>query len=493
MADFPISKLQSLNAKINSPRWVVPVLPEQELESLLNYTIKLTIAGIDQDCEACIRFYRDEMTTSFTKILSDDAVSSWKINIHNNILILCGKLLQLCALHMKADNSYLLELLAIVFDPENKFHSHNAQNAARQSELVSLHGSMVESKCNQFARSPLEPRAPKGWLVDLINTFGQFGGFEYLLERFNLGFALFKNQQPRNEKSIETSQSSIECTLSKNTLFKQNPTAVADDTEISDSEIQMETNKLLSLPIIHMLLRPFGQCQEFLTQNTIETYFQPLWKPLIEVLNNLSDEELKRDAKLEGKNDFINSILKSSRLLIGRSEGAENLIKELEMCRLKVILRVLQISSFNGKMNALNEINKVLSYVCYYPPKQSDEDFDLLTAEKMANWIKETDVLGIVLKDSLHQPQYVEKLEKIMRFLIKEKALTLDDLANVWRAQAGKHEAIVKNVHDLLAKLAWDFSTEQLDYLFDCFQVYIIKLFLKLIINIYLNIFSRLA
>lgn len=39
----------------------------------------------------------------------------------------------------------------------------------------------------------------------------------------------------------------------------------------------------------------------------------------------------------------------------------------------------------------------------------------------------------------------------------------------VW--QAGKHEAIVKNVHDLLAKLAWDFSPEQLDHLFDCFKV----------------------
>lgn len=29
----------------------------------------------------------------------------------------------------------------------------------------------------------------------------------------------------------------------------------------------------------------------------------------------------------------------------------------------------------------------------------------------------------------------------------------------------------MKNVHDLLAKLAWDFSPEQLDHLFDCFKV----------------------
>lgn len=79
--------------------------------------------------------------------------------------------------------------------------------------------------------------------------------------------------------------------------------------------------------------------------------------------------------------------------------------------------------------------------------------------------------MQIVLADSLHQPQYVEKLEKILRFVIKEKALTLEDLDRVWASQAGKHEAIVKNVHDLLAKLAWDFSPEQLDHLFECFQV----------------------
>ena len=41
---------------------------------------------------------------------------------------------------------------------------------------------------------------------------------------------------------------------------------------------------------------------------------------------------------------------------------------------------------------------------------------DFLTADRMALWLKENRVLQIVLKDSLHQPQYVEKLEKVIRF-----------------------------------------------------------------------------
>ncbi|XP_070500116.1 probable ubiquitin carboxyl-terminal hydrolase FAF isoform X3 [Chironomus tepperi] len=480
IANFPVAKLHSLNSKINSPRWVVPVLPDQELECLLNYAIKLSQAGVDYECEPCVRFYRDGLTVSFTKILTDDAVSSWKLNIHNNILMLCGKLLHLCALHMKIDNSCLLDLLAIVLDADNKFHTHNA---ARQSELFSVQGASVEGLWgtlldNQtFAKSPTEPRQARGWLVDLINRFGQFGGFDNFLERFNSGIALMiKNKSPTTtEELADIPQTSSGCTssisLSEEASKMKTSTISSSGTNSTSTSLLLEENSKLTLPVIHLLLRPFAQCHELLTQKTIEKYFQPIWEPLIEILDNLSDDELKRDAKLEGKNDLVNGIIKSSRLLMSHSPNAENLIKDLEMCRLKIILRVLQISSFNGKMNALNEINKLLSYVCYYPHRQqSDDEVDTLTAEKMAKWIKETDVLGIVLKDSLHQPQYVEKLEKILRFLIKEKTLTLDDLAAVWRSQAGKHEAIVKNVHDLLAKLAWDFNAEQLDYLFECFQ-----------------------
>ena len=49
----------------------------------------------------------------------------------------------------------------------------------------------------------------------------------------------------------------------------------------------------------------------------------------------------------------------------------------------------------------------------------------------MAAWVKENKVIKIVLRDNLHQPQYVEKLEKMIRFVIKEKALSLSDLDDI--------------------------------------------------------------
>ncbi|XP_045433076.1 probable ubiquitin carboxyl-terminal hydrolase FAF-X isoform X7 [Pipistrellus kuhlii] len=255
-----------------------------------------------------------------------------------------------------------------------------------------------------------------GWLVDLINKFGSLNGFQILHDRFINGSAL-------------------------------------------------------NVQIITALIKPFGQCYEFLSQYTVKKYFIPVIEVVTQFLENLNDEELKKEAKSETKNDALSMIIKSLKNLASRIPEQDETVKNLEILRLKTILRLLQISSFNGKMNALNEINKVISSVSYYTHRHGNpEEEEWLTAERMAEWIQQHNILSIVLRDNLHQPQYVEKLEKILRFVIKEDALTLQDLDNIWAAQAGKHEAIVKNVHDLLAKLAWDFSPEQLDHLFDCFK-----------------------
>lgn len=45
ISSFPVEKLASLNAKISNSRWVVPVLPSQELDCLLDAAIQLSIAG----------------------------------------------------------------------------------------------------------------------------------------------------------------------------------------------------------------------------------------------------------------------------------------------------------------------------------------------------------------------------------------------------------------------------------------------------------------
>ncbi|XP_013915738.1 PREDICTED: probable ubiquitin carboxyl-terminal hydrolase FAF-X [Thamnophis sirtalis] len=408
---FPHTDLAKLDDMINRPRWVVPVLPKGELEVLLEAAIELSKKGLDVKSEACQRFFRDGLTISFTKILTDEAVSGWKFEIHRCIINNTHRLVELCVAKLAQDWFPLLELLAMALNPHCKFHLYNG---TRPSETVPAGAQLAEDEL--YARPP-DPRSPKGWLVDLINKFGTLNGFQILHDRFMSGSAL-------------------------------------------------------NVQIIAALIKPFGQCYEFLTLHTVKKYFLPIIEMVPQFLENLTDDELKKEAKNEAKNDALSMIIKSLKNLASRVPGQEETVKNLEIFRLKMILRLLQISSFNGKMNALNEVNKVISSVSYYTHRHGNpEEEEWLTAERMAEWIQQNNILSIVLRDSLHQPQYVEKLEKILRFVIKEKALTLQDLDNIWAAQAGKHEAIVKNVHDLLAKLAWDFSPEQLDHLFDCFKV----------------------
>lgn len=82
---FPKAELNRLDDMINRPRWVIPVLPKSELEVLLNASIEFATADHDDTDELCQRFYREGLTISFTKILTDDAVNGWKPEIHVSI------------------------------------------------------------------------------------------------------------------------------------------------------------------------------------------------------------------------------------------------------------------------------------------------------------------------------------------------------------------------------------------------------------------------
>ncbi|MCL4118407.1 UNVERIFIED_CONTAM: hypothetical protein GTU68_037863 [Idotea baltica] len=352
---------------IHCQRWVVPVLPKCELEILLDASIQLCSRGLDTRSEACQRFFREGLTISFTKILTDEAVNSWKFEIHKCILKNCEKLLELVVVKLPHDWFPLLDLLAMVLNPSSKFHSFNS---SRPCEAGGQGGSQAPE--GEIYAKPPDPRNPRGWLVDLINLFGKLGGFQLLLERF-------------------------------------------------------QGDKNLTVAVVCALLRPFGLSYEMLSIPTIEKYFMPIIEIVPTFLENLTDEELKKEAKNEAKNDALSTIIKAIKCLVSRIPSQQETAKSLEIFRLKIILRLLQISSFNGKMNALNEVNKVIANVSYHPHRHvQPEEEEWLTAERMAEWIKDNRVLQIVLRDSLHQPQYVEKLEKIIRFIIKEKALTLE-------------------------------------------------------------------
>lgn len=128
------------------------------------------------------------------------------------------------------------------------------------------------------------PLPTQGWLVDLINRFGSLGGFSLLLERFRSGRAL-------------------------------------------------------SVPLMAALIRPLGLCHSLLTVSTVERFLLPLVSLVPSLLERLTDDELKREAKNETKNDALSAIVKALRCLAARVPHQEDTVKALEMFRLRMILR----------------------------------------------------------------------------------------------------------------------------------------------------------
>ena len=52
-----------------------------KVELLLLFSLSLSLSGRDMNSEPCQRFFREGLTTSFIRILTDDAVSTWKPDI----------------------------------------------------------------------------------------------------------------------------------------------------------------------------------------------------------------------------------------------------------------------------------------------------------------------------------------------------------------------------------------------------------------------------
>ena len=74
---------------------------------------------------------------------------------------------------------------------------------------------------DELSARPPDARVPKGWLVDLVNQFGQANGFQILMERFS-------------------------------------------------------ENSALSVPVVAAMIKPFGLCYEVLTPHTVQKYFMPI-------------------------------------------------------------------------------------------------------------------------------------------------------------------------------------------------------------------------
>lgn len=122
----------------------------------------------------------------------------------------------------------------------SRFHT---VNAIRISETVPPGSDIPDEEL--YARPPSDSRAPRGWLVDLINRF----------------FIMFYT----HTKCFTSVYISVNFDFRFGSL---------NGFEILLSRFQSGRN--LTVPVIYALIRPFGLCYELLTVHTIVKYLMPI-------------------------------------------------------------------------------------------------------------------------------------------------------------------------------------------------------------------------
>lgn len=231
--DFPIEHMNLLDEKINRTRWVIPVKPNEELDVLMNAANELCLAELDKTSEHCQKFFKEGLKPSFEKLMTSEWNSGWKKIIREYIFNNTKKLVELCIAKLSQncipsdDSLPLLDSLAYALSPDCQFHTVNRL----QRPTISKSDDAI------FAKPGVE-RDPKGWLIDLLNVFGELHGFERLLEIFT-------------------------------------------------------TQDLPSIHVIASMIKPFGLCSNVLTNQTITKYFMPIIQVVMGFLDGMSDGELK--------------------------------------------------------------------------------------------------------------------------------------------------------------------------------------------------------
>ncbi|GBG68280.1 hypothetical protein CBR_g2828 [Chara braunii] len=220
--------------------------------------------------------------------------------------------------------------------------------------------------------------------------------------------------------------------------------------------------------IMEALLQPIAKAAEFLVDDCAAMFLDPCRSVLRSVSDLLErDVDALSDKTRDGSYTALSQILKYLQAIIGRSLSAEKADGMVAQVQRRMVERMLGFPSFNKQLSAVREINKLLENARSIAVRDNSQ-----AVRTTIEWLEKNDILRRVLRSHLHHKQYVDQVEKIMRFLLQERCLSEEHLNAIWAAteKPDQFEAVKNNIFDLLADLAWSFSPEQLDSLFGRFE-----------------------
>ena len=201
-------------------------------------------------------------------------------------------------------------------------------------------------------------------------------------------------------------------------------------------------------------------------------------KVLVHAMEMLERPELL--AKARDKNlATLSSLVRHAQALLAAIVPPARAARTVIVVQRGLVLSMLQASTFSLQLAGVREINAMLD-AAQPPPRplvgpmpseaaagsQEAAEADVEEIAKGAvQWLESEDVLSRTLRSHLHLKQYVEQVERIMRFLLRRGCLRDQHLDIVWSIteRQDTFEETKANMYALLAALAVDFSPSQLD------------------------------
>ncbi|XP_034385823.1 ubiquitin carboxyl-terminal hydrolase 24 isoform X6 [Cyclopterus lumpus] len=294
--EFPTTNLYELESRVFTDHWSIPYKREESLGKCLIAATCLARHGLADADENCKRFIDRCMPEAFKKLLTSSAVHKWGTEIHEGIYNMLMLLVELVAERVKQDPVpvNLMGVLTMAFNPDNEYHFKNRMKAC-QRNWAEVFG----EEANMFAVSPSNAyqKEPHGWLVDLVNRFGELGGFTAIQTKLN-----------------------------------------ADEIEIA---------------CVSALVQPLGVGAEYLNSSLVQPMLDPVIHKMIKYVQNLEEKDLK-DKRLVSIPDLLSAI----KLLCMRFQ--RELVTVVDDLRLDTLLRMLKTPHFSTKMNSLKEVTKLI-------------------------------------------------------------------------------------------------------------------------------------
>ncbi|GFQ83735.1 ubiquitin carboxyl-terminal hydrolase 24 [Trichonephila clavata] len=403
---FPTTNLYELESRIFTDQWSIPFKKEESLGKCLLSATQLAEQGLCEVNDSCRKFIEHVLPEAFKKLLTSGAVRNWGLDIQDGVRSMLHLLVNLVTSRLKSDPvpETLLHVLEKAFDPESEFHIKNKHKSTSSAHWLDTVFSPEQAYA--LSRNSIEPY---GWLVDLINKFGQQGGFESIQER-----------------------------------FKGDITGTG----------------------MAALLSPLSKCAEFLNPSKVCNTLSSCMEFAVQYIKSLSDNDIKSKNVCS-----ISELLKSMKLLCLHLWPHQVALTN-SLC-LEVILRMLKCPHFNARMNGLKEVMKLIDDSSSMRSSKIAIDSESLlnwlaeneilsiALEGNIDQVQYTDKIKGIVEFTGHRLS-LEELTKIWRMQDGQNAQVVDNIHSIMTAASSKYNAEQFDHLLLLVQDSWENSTDQM-------------------------------